>query len=81
MRRLLGRARVRAFNSFASAAPSRWVVSMFDEMVSDIHSQEVVLPLLYSKPYLPSFKSFVLFCEKLLDADRRWDKYVSPLLN
>ncbi|KAG8800399.1 hypothetical protein FRC16_002955 [Serendipita sp. 398] len=35
--------------------------------------KETMLPLLYSKPYLPSLEVFILFCERLLDGDRKWD--------
>ncbi|CAG7853688.1 SubName: Full=Uncharacterized protein {ECO:0000313/EMBL:CCA73627.1} [Serendipita indica DSM 11827] len=35
--------------------------------------KDVVLPLLYTKPYIPSFDKFVQFCDKLIDSDRKWD--------
>jgi hypothetical protein len=38
------------------------------------HLKEVMLPLLYAKPHLPTYESFVLLCERILEADRRWDK-------
>ena len=36
--------------------------------------KELVLPLLYARPHLPTYDNFVLFCERVLEADRRWDK-------
>ncbi|KAG8836395.1 hypothetical protein FRC17_003305 [Serendipita sp. 399] len=35
--------------------------------------KETVLPLLYAKPYLPTLEVFILFCERLLEGDRKWD--------
>ncbi|KIM23790.1 hypothetical protein M408DRAFT_332154 [Serendipita vermifera MAFF 305830] len=35
--------------------------------------KEVMLPLLYSRPHLPTYEHFVLLCERILDADRKWD--------
>ncbi|PVG01830.1 hypothetical protein CPB86DRAFT_752506 [Serendipita vermifera] len=35
--------------------------------------KEAMLPIFYSKPFLPSFDAFILFVERLLKAQARWD--------
>jgi hypothetical protein len=49
---------------------------VLDMLLMSNVQQEEVLPMLYCKPYLPTYQAFAKLCQRLLDADQKWDKYV-----
>lgn len=71
---------VHVCKSFKVNPPFKPRSCLCDETGPDRDVQDLVSPMLYMNPHLPTLSTFLRFSERLVESERHWDKCVNNSL-